>query len=845
MKKSKYSKGQIISLCLSLAIVVLSFFPWFTDFNNGKGIFIWNMLLGSPSVSGIIPIQVLGGLFLILPTLYSIYIIQLLRGRDTFRYESVIIYLSMISLFLSFFVIMLTGIGDIISFTCYPVINYVLIIIEFLITRMVDSWIEENKKLKEAKTKERSTKEIQKKDTQAMVPPIIKHNSKELYRVMFKNFMHNWRNYMLFFSSTVISVTLVYATLAIKGMMGNIHSAERIYMGEGLFGILKTTIQIIGALTIMLMLFSLKYYVKSRIKDYSMFIILGIQKKTLHLLIGAEYVCSLVFSLLMGFIFGNVLAFIFQKILGHYFVEIGGLHFPVALTSGMTLLICTIIFLFAAVVNYEIFIESDMSHTMNVAVIKDKLPAKICKPLCVVGIICITIAIVFYHKRKMAEGVGFIYIFFMGVFLLLKYGGSLALAWLRRRRRYYYRNIMPLNNFYYRFRNNANNMFVLFALHFLALFYFASQIITTAPNTSLEKLYPYDYVCKVSDTGKAQVDELAKKYGVEIISVPMFQLSVPGGSEEYTGGMTTAFQGQHMGISASTYEKLTGEKLSLKGKEIHIVFQEDIADKTHPLDWDGMREKPKIRIAPAMEYAWYERDTYFHADYPVISEERQSLIGYLAGGIQEDLVVFSDRYFKEAMQQATGEKNLILMKMEPDTSSDIKDKIETRLAKIQTEYEKTYSEYPYVSDYHIKAVYNKELMLKDAKAEHVLKFIVNLFIMITLMASGLFIIYIKMASEVPYLRTKYQFLTCMGMRKKQRRKNLRQEYYAFVILPLVIAILCSIGFTRILFYLRFFTKKEMQFYGSYGGWFIVTYLAIYLIGIIAIQHHVVRKVEER
>ena len=47
--------------------------------------------------------------------------------------------------------------------------------------------------------------------------------------------------------------------------------------------------------------------------------------------------------------------------------------------------------------------------------------------------------------------------------------------------------------------------------------------------------------------------------------------------------------------------------------------------------------------------------------------------------------------------------------------------------------------------------------------------------MATLFLSGLFALMIKTLSEIPYYERRYEFLECMGIRKKMRKKTLSAE----------------------------------------------------------------------
>lgn len=65
-------------------------------------------------------------------------------------------------------------------------------------------------------------------------------------------------------------------------------------------------------------------------------------------------------------------------------------------------------------------------------------------------------------------------------------------------------------------------------------------------------------------------------------------------------------------------------------------------------------------------------------------------------------------------------------------------------------------------------------MLELEKAD-VFKLSNKLFIMIILFMSGLFAIMIKIISELPSYKKRYEFLECMGIRRRMRKKTISME----------------------------------------------------------------------
>ena len=77
--------------------------------------------------------------------------------------------------------------------------------------------------------------------------------------------------------------------------------------------------------------------------------------------------------------------------------------------------------------------------------------------------------------------------------------------------------------------------------------------------------YPYDLVWGANKTDKDFLNKLERKYGIEVKCIPDIRV-------------TAGDYGEHTGISASEYQKLTGEKLKLHNHEIYVVYQRNKAE---------------------------------------------------------------------------------------------------------------------------------------------------------------------------------------------------------------------------------------------------------------------------
>lgn len=134
-----------------------------------------------------------------------------------------------------------------------------------------------------------------------------------LKKVIFKNFKHNLKNYILFFLSNTVAITLIFVFLSLKYNLGESIKDEAInYILNMDFMMAVIILSVVSAL---LTVYAVRYYIRLRVRDYSMLLLLGLRKKMFQLIVSAEYGLGWIFSVVVGLLCGNVMYYIFQEIL--------------------------------------------------------------------------------------------------------------------------------------------------------------------------------------------------------------------------------------------------------------------------------------------------------------------------------------------------------------------------------------------------------------------------------------------------------------------------------------------------------------------------------------------------
>ncbi|WP_251860974.1 ABC transporter permease [Clostridium sp. Marseille-Q2269] len=813
-------KKQKMQMLITISIILISCFPVLV--NKGESYTIFQLFVGNiKTVDPVIPIQVPAVLLFLTPMQYLIYMI-LLKINHADRYERVIVYLSLLTTVIGIFSLLLCGLGVDSAFTVWPWIRMPLIFIAHWLPKMYDSFQDFQQNDKQRKIEEQQEREVEHakrmEDTNQM-----KHIRKNPYlkKILWKIYKSNIRSSILLLTSAIISSAFLFTTIAVYIIFSDLQKGQVPVVGDELSILLWDAIILIGILSIFILAFSLKMYVKSRVKDYNLMIILGISNKVLNYFIAIEYIGTLVIGLLIGISMGSVMTVGFETVLHSIYPAFISIELPSIKTYFIVCFSVILLFLVSTIVNYEIYIEMQWGSLEQISISKEKIPGRWLRIKCVVGIIFMLFSSYLFSKPVWTESIYLIIMFLVGCYIFISAGGAWILKNYRKKDNAYYKRLLFLQQFYSRFKTQTRNFGMIYILHFLLIAYFSVRISAIIPLNRGEVLFPYDYVCIGEKEDEKTFQEFQKKFSQKSIILPMLRITVVSASEANSGNrMDINFQGQNIGISENSYNKLTGKELGLTNKEIYISFQQDKSEKAHLLDFSVLTGSPRMRIGMPEPYFFADRNKIFNSDYKVIGQERRIIIGNLAGGMQENIVVFSDEYFKSVYSTGNGPSTLALFNITKDKEKE---------AAIQfSDYAKDHMKYSKY-DSIIQPVYEKKVLQNNTLLSHMLKFLEYIFVIILLLISILYVFIVKMVSELLDTRARMKKLKYLGMNKRLYKKILNFENNVMIIIPLVLAIVAGIIYIFITFKVRCFTKIEQQEFWKYEIWIVGVYVFINLI----------------
>lgn len=735
-----------------------------------------------------------------------------------------------------------------------------LLVINLIGAKLIDSWQEEKKIQEEVKAREKNYKEEKKKHLE-----FSGKYPKGFYTALWKNFKSSKRDFIVYVSMNLLPATLIFSGVGMAQMLAPFNKEGNILTGHGITAILLEFLIVSLIASLMLMITNLLSYFRKRMRNYSIFSTLGMRKSTLYEVLGAEIVAGILGMLIGGACIGSVILCIIRRI----FMARSGVGAQPAKITGFTYLIASLILIgisgIGLMILRDFFLYRELKKMQLGDVEKEKMPEKRIGLWLTIGLVIVVFGIVNFGMRKNAEGLRILLFIFLGIYLAEKFGFGLFLK-VRKHKKSYYAKLIPYNSFYYRFKSTFRYVYVISLIPVLILFLFGKDMISAKIAQKPEGLFPYDFVCMATEADETFWKQLQEKYDVKFQEYPMVRVTNVDNSEKLDDARAVIMpQGQHIGISETTYKELNkalGKKsekmnLSADGKEIYIIYQQDKSTKAHPLDYLNSRKEPYLHIGQPIEsYGFLDREKIYPTR-TVKGEKTDILTGAFRQGSEENLVVFSDEYF-EKVQDDWKKYNWITGDLVEEGEAEegvtihhwptklvllnVKNADYQKIEKELLAFRKVHKEDERF-DKDVLSCYSKRTTMEQIESERFMTTVVDIFIMGAFLLGSVLVIYLKYESEMTDKKKRNHFLTCIGMSSKEREKLIRTETGIFFWIPAVVAVVMVPVLTGEIWNMREYTKADCVHYLRYLLILAVIYLVVQGIGVKVIEQYTIRKVE--
>ena len=332
-----------------------------------------------------------------------------------------------------------------------------------------------------------------------------------LHKIIYKNFKSNIRKYILFFVSNIIAVAELFIFWGLNDVVVRAVTEPSIMMG--IKSDFMIAVGLITVVTILLMVFSMRYYIKLRAKDYGTFIMLGMKKKMSYMLLFAEYIIGCIGSLLIGILLGNLLLYGILYCLNQYNPQIITLQKVDPVVYKNTILLCLGVMLGIFIILLVWMDGRNLSSLMMKEEIKEKRPVSSKWLLfTVLGIVFIILAIKQYKPGTWGYYFAHIY-FLIGGILIITFSGAFILEQAKKEP-FYFRYALKINQFDSKYQSNILIILMLFVIHFFALSYIGTQIVEILPLDKTNSNYPYDIIWMARQNDEKYSEKIAEKYNL-------------------------------------------------------------------------------------------------------------------------------------------------------------------------------------------------------------------------------------------------------------------------------------------------------------------------------------------
>ncbi|EOS69636.1 hypothetical protein C818_02417 [Lachnospiraceae bacterium MD308] len=858
MKKEKISLGQKIFSCtVYLLSIFLTFFPWIAVGGKRYHIFevavalkrtglkelaVDDSLFASNMAALKAGIWAECGLFFLLCVFAVLHMAAVLRDKR--RLWNVFALLTSVALS------MWNTSGDTVSalnsgntlMWCFPTVFILLCGVEFIAGKAMEQWKEMKQESAALRAKEKAQKEEERERLafEGRYNPLF-------YQFLWKNLKKTWRDYVLLVFCSSLVFFFIVVGFGMRSLLKEENNIEGIVQVMGSLGSILLNVMFPLAVVSVIMIIILSfYYLRCRAKNYGIFLTLGMRKRTLQFFVALEFLSVLGFTVLIGGIFGALALHVFtwkSKLLLGVELRMGAFG---ALPYVQAFLALLVLYLVAFMAARDIFVSFRLGSSVDLQSVKEKMPARHRKIFLGAGVGLMLYSMFEYRQLRNFEKPLLLFLFFIGLYLSFRYG--IAEYLLRERRApSYLRRLMMHNQLFHKSKTNAVYVTAMSVLLFCALFYFPFQFISVLIAEDEDTLYPYDIVCMANEEDRDIFGKLNEEYGAEVESYPMVRVANLDSTEKVEGVMEPAPpQGQQIGISESTYRALkkradsTWEEepagLDSAGEKVYIVHQQDKSVKAQPVDYWLSRKKPALHVGVPV-YGGVAPNVACRGENPVYSfkeiegEEIGSLVGVFGQGKWDNLIVFSDEYFETAQdlwkvtdpytgnymsEEEVGERGYSEEDLPQGPSELVLVRADEReLPGIEKELDVFRERHAGDERYNkaVQSCYIKKNAVQKLRTERIMKSVMNglMFFLFVLIYFVLLIVKVLMERESVLRRS--EFLMCMGMREKDRKRLIRSELFRyFYVLPGLTAAAGAAVFTVLVFQARQYQAEDMVRY---------------------------------
>lgn len=365
-------------------------------------------------------------------------------------------------------------------------------------------------------------------------------------------------------------------------------------INKPIYDIMKVALIVIGTFSLFFISYAHSSFMKSRNKEFGLFLTLGMTKKHIDIIIIVENSFVILISLISGLIAGTVFSRLFFMVVTRI-LQLKGIKYSLnynsyALSTGVFLLIYMIVLLLTKVYTKKLEIIDLLKNSRKAEINKLKHPLigllGMASLVTSFILMYLTVTGVIFEKRPKIITV-YIIICLVGLYLCISQFGSMIIHFSRKRKKGYYKNIISITEINHKFNQYKKVLYVVCILSSAAIFFIGltfSLYIST--NDFIENRYPYDIMyVETSKENKLPEEELNKilnsgktslleSKSVDFIQMELYKMNNMEENELFSRKITIYSEKEVNKLLAKKIDVVKGQAITSKqSKEVNSWYK--------------------------------------------------------------------------------------------------------------------------------------------------------------------------------------------------------------------------------------------------------------------------------
>lgn len=236
---------------------------------------------------------------------------------------------------------------------------------------------------------------------------------------------------------------------------------------------------VIVCIGLIFIFYALNFYIKSRMKDYAMFIVLGTSKKRTIVFLIIEFAFIFFVGMIAGLLMGILVIEIISKIFCVNGIIVNLSFQEIFLNIKTSFLFSLGICVFGCILGLFHFLKRDLTQIMNIGLKKENRYYWMCI-LTVLGLWLLFISLRTLREVTFGKILLSLLENIVGMFFIFSFGLGFAISIMQRLlKNFYLKFLLDIKRFVYRYKSNRMIIFLTYVLNIVVIFFAGGMIITS------------------------------------------------------------------------------------------------------------------------------------------------------------------------------------------------------------------------------------------------------------------------------------------------------------------------------------------------------------------------------